>query len=246
MVVLLALTVWNGQVATVADFAERMLFVRVEDGAFTARQEVEAPGPDAAAWRARCVSEGVTTLICGAISRHLHRHLCHAGITVIDGCAGPIGTVLAAWRSGMIATCQTSRPRCHRRRAGRRSQPAAPSASTGDSTMRVAISSTGSDAEALIDPRFGRSRHFLVASTPGEALTAHANPTAVQAEHGAGIRTAEFVAGLGVRTVITGAVGPKAMQVLRAAGIRIFACDAVPARSALERLLRGELQEIIA
>ena len=62
--------------------------------------------------------------------------------------------------------------------------------------MRVAISCTGSDTAAVLDPRFGRSQHFLVGSS-AEDLAAHANPTATQAEHGAGIRTAEFVAALG-------------------------------------------------
>lgn len=111
--------------------------------------------------------------------------------------------------------------------------------------MRVAISCTGNAADAVLDPRFGRSRHFLIGSSADD-LVAQANPTAIQAEHGAGIRTAEFIASLGVDTVITGAVGPKAMQVLRAAGVRVFTCETVPARVAWERLARGELAEITA
>jgi len=110
--------------------------------------------------------------------------------------------------------------------------------------MRVAISTSGLDLDATLDPRFGRTRHLVVCATDTEVVTHHENPTAVNAEHGAGIRTAEFVASLGVQAVISGAVGPKAMQVLRAAGIKAYASTASTARAALAELRGGKLSEV--
>lgn len=240
-----ALTTWNGSIATVADFAQRLQVVEVADGQVVAQQDTEAPGKDAAAWCARLASAGITTLVCGAISRHLCQHLEAKGIAVVDGCSGPTQDALTDWMAG--------RPRrvagCHRwrgRRGCRDDQRSGPRPSTRLDThpMIVAISTCGTDLDADLDPRFGRSRHFLVCPPGSEAVAHHDNPTAVQAEHGAGIRTAEFVVGLGVQAVVSGAVGPKAMQVLRAAGVRTFACDARTAREALAAFRQGTLREL--
>ena len=110
--------------------------------------------------------------------------------------------------------------------------------------MRVAISTSGLDLDAALDPRFGRTRHLVVCATDTEVVAHHENPTAVNAEHGAGIRTAEFVASLGVQAIISGAVGPKAMQVLRAAGIKAYVSTASTARAALDELRSGKLSEV--
>lgn len=243
---LVALTVWNDQVATVADFCQRLRLVEVVQGTVVARREIDAPGKDASLWCIRLATEGVSTLICGAITRHLGRQLDSHGVTVIDGCSGQADEVLAAWQAGTLDQPQWRLPGCHRWRGGRPCHPRRkpPQATTGNPTMRVAISSTGTDLDAALDPRFGRTRHLVVCATDSEAVTHHENPTAVNAEHGAGIRTAEFVAGLGVQAVISGAVGPKAMQVLRAAGITAYASSATSARAALAELRDGKLRAV--
>lgn len=232
----LAITVWDGQMATVADFARRLLLV---DPASGGRRTCDAPGPDAAAWCARLAAERVGTLVCGAITRHLARQLEAAGITVIDGCAGTVEAVIADWLAGTID--QRRRPLAGCR--GWRGGPAAASSRTRpqESAMPIAISSAGPGLDDALDLRFGRCRHILVCAEGAEPVH-HANP-AQGAEHGAGIRTAEFVAGLGVKTVLTGAVGPKAMEVLRAAGIRAFASGPGSVREALARLRAGALPE---
>lgn len=247
----LALTIWNGSIATVADFAQRLQLVQVDHGRIVAQREAEAPGHDAACWCARLAGEGVGTLICGAITRHLGQRLELAGITVVDGCAGPTAAVLAAWLAGTVDEQRLRLPGCHRWRGGRGSRSGrASTAPTNTLThpkpfpMRIAITTTAVGLDAGLDPRFGRTLHVLVCATDSEAVTPHDNPTATTAEHGAGIRTAEFVARLGVQAVITGAVGPKAMQVLRAAGIAAYACDTMPARQALELFRAGKLVAI--
>jgi predicted Fe-Mo cluster-binding NifX family protein len=248
-----AITFWDGRLATVADFCQRLRLVEIVEDKIVAQREVDAPGKDASRWCARLAADGVSTLLCGAITRHLGQQLATAGITVVDGCSGSADGVLAAWLAGTVERPQWRMPGCHRRRdegpgcarpSGRRRRiPANPQPvpTPGNPSMRVAISTSGLDLDAALDPRFGRTRHIVVCSTDSQDISHHDNPSAIDAEHGAGIRTAEFVASLGVQAVISGAVGPKAMQVLRAAGITAYASTAISARAALADLRGGTL-----
>jgi predicted Fe-Mo cluster-binding NifX family protein len=253
--VLVALTIWNDHLATVADFSQRLLVVEIEHGRACAYREIDAPGKDASHWCARLAAEGISTLICGAITRHLDQQLNASGVTVVDGCSGPSAAVLQAWLAGTLSEPQWRMPGCHRWRDERhasahrachlRGTSANPSpAPTENHLMRIAISTSGIDLDAALDPRFGRTRHLVICAIDSETSIHHENPTAVNAEHGAGIKTAEFVASLGVQAVISGAVGPKAMQVLRAAGIKAYASTASTVRAALAELRSGKLSEM--
>ena len=73
------------------------------------------------------------------------------------------------------------------------------------------------------------------------------NTPNLNATQGAGIQAAESVAWLGVETLITGHGGPKAFQVLSAAGIKVFNTDAPIAAGALQSergLIKKRLGEI--
>jgi predicted Fe-Mo cluster-binding NifX family protein len=60
---------------------------------------------------------------------------------------------------------------------------------------------------------------------------------------GAGIQAAETLAKAGVSVVLTGFVGPKAFQALRAAGIQIVQdMEGMSARQAVERFLAGQVK----
>ena len=108
--------------------------------------------------------------------------------------------------------------------------------------MRVAISVAGADLDAGIDPRFGRCQQFLIVDTETMAFEAIPNACA-NAMGGAGIQAAQTVASQKVTAVITGNVGPNAYQTLRAAGIEIFTGLTGTARSAVESLIKGELED---
>ena len=108
--------------------------------------------------------------------------------------------------------------------------------------MKVAISAQGSDIDALVDPRFGRARWFIVADSVTGDWLAHDNSVNVDASGGAGVQAGSTVAAQGVEAVITGNVGPNAQKVLAAAGIAIYqAGNGVSVRGALAALGRGEL-----
>jgi predicted Fe-Mo cluster-binding NifX family protein len=87
--------------------------------------------------------------------------------------------------------------------------------------MKIAVSSSGTDQSAQVDPRFGRCAYFLVIDTESGKTEAVAN-AAQSAGGGAGIQAAQTVADHGAETVLTGNVGPNAHRALQAAKISVI------------------------
>jgi predicted Fe-Mo cluster-binding NifX family protein len=109
--------------------------------------------------------------------------------------------------------------------------------------MKICVSSTGNTLDAPVDPRFGRCRYFLIVDS--ETMQFEAVPNiASGAMGGAGIQAAQMIAGKGVRTLITGNVGPNAFQALSAAGIEIVTGASGTVREVVEKYKRGELRAI--
>jgi predicted Fe-Mo cluster-binding NifX family protein len=86
--------------------------------------------------------------------------------------------------------------------------------------MKIAISSSGTDQSAQVDPRFGRCQYFIIVDT--DSGKTEAIPNAAQsAGGGAGIQAAQTIADQGAETVLTGNVGPNAHRALQAAKITV-------------------------
>jgi predicted Fe-Mo cluster-binding NifX family protein len=106
--------------------------------------------------------------------------------------------------------------------------------------MKIAITSKGPDVDSEIDPRFGRCQYFVIVETDDMGFKAFENDNAALSGS-AGIQSASFVASRGVKAVLTGNCGPKASQVLSAAGIEIFTGQEGGILAALERYKKGDL-----
>jgi predicted Fe-Mo cluster-binding NifX family protein len=106
--------------------------------------------------------------------------------------------------------------------------------------MRIAVSSTGQGLEAEMDPRFGRCDYFVIVD--GDTMDAESveNPN-VMAAGGAGIQSAQLVAGKGAEVVLTGHCGPNAFQTLEAAGIPVCVGAGGSVRHVVELYKKGEL-----
>lgn len=90
--------------------------------------------------------------------------------------------------------------------------------------MKIAISSKGTNLNSEIDERFGRCPYFIIAEVSGKKcqfIECVKNDAAEQSG-AAGAFAAKLVAQKGASAVITGEVGPNALQVLSQFGIRIF------------------------
>jgi len=109
--------------------------------------------------------------------------------------------------------------------------------------MTVAFSATGTDLNSDMDQRFGRARQFILVDTETNAATILENTQNMNAAQGAGIQAAQNVINAEADAVVTGNCGPKAFQVLQAAGIKIYHTREDTVGSALKALLSGTLQE---
>ena len=107
--------------------------------------------------------------------------------------------------------------------------------------MRVAVSADGPTLDAKIDPRFGRCSYFVLVDTDSLDARAVENASAASAQ-GAGIGTAQMVAGEGVDAVLTGNCGPNAYQALEAAGIKVVTGVTGTVREAVDSYKAGRFQ----
>ncbi|MHC1742842.1 MAG: NifB/NifX family molybdenum-iron cluster-binding protein [Syntrophobacteraceae bacterium] len=105
--------------------------------------------------------------------------------------------------------------------------------------MKVAVTAEQPQLDSAVDSRFGRCRFFILVDTDTEAWEAFENRDAVLSS-GAGIAAAQRVVNLGVQAVVTGLVGPKATQVLNAAGVQIWSVPSRTVREALEDFKTGK------
>ncbi|MBF0200812.1 MAG: NifB/NifX family molybdenum-iron cluster-binding protein [Desulfamplus sp.] len=109
--------------------------------------------------------------------------------------------------------------------------------------MKVAISSNGKTLDSELDPRFGRANYFLIVDTDTmEIKEVKENIQNINLPQGAGIQAGKTVADCGVEAVITGNCGPKAFNVLQAAGIKVVTGVQGSIRQAVEKFKQDALQ----
>ncbi|UCG12303.1 MAG: NifB/NifX family molybdenum-iron cluster-binding protein [Deltaproteobacteria bacterium] len=108
--------------------------------------------------------------------------------------------------------------------------------------MKVAISSTGQDLDAEVDPRFGRCRYFVIVDCATKAFEVLDNQAAMLSG-GAGIQAAQMVINAGVDAVITGNLGPNGADTLAAAGVKTHLGASGTGREVLQQYKTSQLQE---
>jgi len=106
--------------------------------------------------------------------------------------------------------------------------------------MKIAVSSSGDSLDSQIDPRFGRCAYFVIVDKDEMTFEAYVNKSAALSG-GAGIQAAQFVADKGAEAVITGNLGPNAMQALSAANVEVFSGQSGIIREAIARLKTGNI-----
>jgi predicted Fe-Mo cluster-binding NifX family protein len=108
--------------------------------------------------------------------------------------------------------------------------------------MKIAVSASGPDLEGRVDPRFGRAPYFLLVNPDTMEFEVVANLINLQAVQGAGIQAATLVAHHRPAAVITGHCGPKAFDILMAAGIPVILGMEGSIREAVQQYRKGNLQ----
>jgi predicted Fe-Mo cluster-binding NifX family protein len=87
--------------------------------------------------------------------------------------------------------------------------------------MKIAVSSTGNELISEMDPRFGRAKYFIVVDPKTLEYEAVENEQNLNLPQGAGIQAAKTIVDNKADVLISGSCGPKAFDVLNAAGIKV-------------------------
>ena len=107
--------------------------------------------------------------------------------------------------------------------------------------MKVAVSASGGDLDAQIDPRFGRCAYFIIVETDDMSFEVFDNEN-IALGGGAGIQSGQFVASKGAKTIITGNAGPNAVRTLSAAGVEVIVGQEGTVRKAIEDYKKKKLK----
>ncbi|MHB8995529.1 MAG: NifB/NifX family molybdenum-iron cluster-binding protein [Armatimonadota bacterium] len=108
--------------------------------------------------------------------------------------------------------------------------------------MKIAIAASGTNLEALTDPRFGRCPYFVIVETETMAFNTVDNIAAAQGS-GAGIAAVQLVADQGADAVIAANVGPNAYTALAAGGLKVYGFPGGTVKEAVAALQAGQLEE---
>ncbi|WP_051273682.1 NifB/NifX family molybdenum-iron cluster-binding protein [Desulfotruncus alcoholivorax] len=112
--------------------------------------------------------------------------------------------------------------------------------------MRIAVSSTGPNATEPAEERLGRCNCFLVFDEAENLLEVITNDAASSAAEGAGIKSVQTLIKHKVDVVLTGRVGPKAMNAIMAGGLSVYTGVSGTVAQSLKSYLKGELQPLLA
>lgn len=106
--------------------------------------------------------------------------------------------------------------------------------------MKVAVTAQGKTMDSNIDPRFGRCQYFVIVDTETGSFEVMEN-SAAGATGGAGVRAAEMLNDRKVDALITGNVGPNAIQGLKSSGIKVYTGASGTVQDAVNALKNGDL-----
>jgi predicted Fe-Mo cluster-binding NifX family protein len=109
--------------------------------------------------------------------------------------------------------------------------------------MKICVSSSGQGENSVVDFSFGRCPYFVIYETDTKRYESLENQ-GVSSPHGAGVTAAQQVIDAKSDAVITGNMGPNAMELLKAAGIKILNMSGGTVKGAINLYLEGKLKEI--
>ena len=96
---------------------------------------------------------------------------------------------------------------------------------------------------APMDPRFGRAARFLIFDSGTNDFTVIDNAHVATAQ-GAGLKAAEAIIKAGATVLISGECGPKALNILQRAGVKVYSAKSMSVSDALEDFRAGRLSEV--
>lgn len=109
--------------------------------------------------------------------------------------------------------------------------------------MKIAISSQGKDESSLLDLRFGRCEIFYIYNTENNENFTIKNQGSL-ASGGAGIVAAQQIVDENVEVIITGNLGPNALEIIEKAKIMAYKSDVKTIENVISDFKNNSLDEI--
>lgn len=207
----------------------------VVGGKVQQREEIDNPGHQPGFLPGYLSERGVNVIIAGGMGPRAQGLFSQNHITTVLGIQGPVDEIITKF---ITQELETGKDLCdHDHSYGECADHAQISPSQQIQGSKICITAQGPELDSEVDPRFGRAPYFLIVNPDTLEFEVLANDSKDMA-HGAGIQTAQLIAGKKVSAVLTGQCGPKAQQVLDAAGIQIIGGITGKARDAVESLIR--------
>jgi len=199
--------------------------VEIENGQILKREEIPNPGHQPGFLPQYLSKMHVNCIIAGGMGPRAQSLFAQKNIETIIGVQGPIDEVIEKLINQEL---EIGEDLCdHRHGIGKRAEHPFHGAhhDKGEETNRktkgkICFTSLGKDMNSEVDPKFGRAQYFLIIDPETSQVEVFENPNK-ETVQGAGILTAQFIAGKNAHTVITGSCGPNARRVLEASGIRV-------------------------
>lgn len=107
--------------------------------------------------------------------------------------------------------------------------------------MKIAVSSTGTDLDSPVDPRFGRAAFILIVDSETFDYEVLDNSENVNAFKGAGIQAASMISNKKSEILLTGFCGPNAFKALNAAKIGVANNADGSVKDAVTAFLEGKM-----
>lgn len=101
-----------------------------------------------------------------------------------------------------------------------------------EAIVRLVIPANGADLDAPTSPVFGRCQTFILVNPETLEFEALPNP-AQDASGGAGVQAAQVVLQHGAEAVLARSLGPKAFNLLKAAGVSTYVLEGATVREAI-------------
>jgi predicted Fe-Mo cluster-binding NifX family protein len=234
----IAISTENGFVSAHFGRCPTYTIVDIQDGRVLSRQEIPNPGHQPGFLPGYLSERGVEAIIAGGMGPRAQGLFAQKNIQTLIGVQGPVDEVIEKFLRQELEAGQDLCDHGHHPEGDcRHEESPGPVGTETPIEGKICITAKGPGLEAEIDPNFGRAAYFLIVDLNTLEFKPFENPNA-QAGHGAGIQSAQFIAGQGVSAVLTGQVGPNAQQVLGSAGIRVISVANSTAREAVAELKR--------